>query len=153
LSALHSILVLGTAGRLFLFGATCVAAVTIVQSWLMAGLARRTGSLDAATARTLYDVATYWGPTLTAFTLLTLGAVVYASFGEHTLPSWLGYVAVVAFAEQLVETMTIVSTSGFTAPGGPMNSILGAGLTLLVWLLTGIVAARQPVSAGGSVPA
>ena len=44
----------------------------------------------------------------------------------------------IAFAEQAVETITVFGTHGFTAPGGDMNILLGAGLTL-AWLI-GLVA-------------
>jgi hypothetical protein len=46
---------------------------------------------------------------------------------------------VIAFAEQAIETITVFGTHGFTAPGGDMNLLLGAGLTavwfggLVVW--------------------
>ena len=48
----------------------------------------------------------------------------------------------VAFAEQAVETITVFGTHGFTAPGGAMNTVLGAGLTA-IWLAGLVVWAFQ----------
>jgi hypothetical protein len=49
------------------------------------------------------------------------------------IPGCLTGLGVIAFAEQAVETITVFGTHGFTAPGGGMNVLLGAGLTA-VWL-------------------
>ena len=136
----------GTAGRFYLLGGTAVLILTTVSSWVLLGLARRPESLDPALARTLLDVSAYWGPSLTAFTVLTLGAVAWVSLHDHRLPRWVGVLAMVAFVEQAVETVTVFGTSGFVAAGGPMNTMLGAGLTVLTWLVTGIAIARQTKS-------
>ena len=147
LFASHAILmrdwITGTAGRFYLLGATAILILTTLSTWVMTGLARRPESLDPATARTLLDVSAYWGPTLTSFTVLTLGAIAWASLLDHRLPRWVGVLATIALVEQAVETVTVFGTSGFIAAGGPMNTMLGAGLTVLTWLLAGIIAARQ----------
>jgi hypothetical protein len=99
--------------------------------------------LAPATARTLLDVADYWGPVLTSTTIMMLTPVVMASFGEDArLPRWLGGLAAVAVAEQLVETLTILGRKGFMAPGGPMNVIVGAGLVAVTLVALGFVVAR-----------
>ena len=54
--------------------------------------------------------------------------------GEAGLPRWLGVVGFVACAEQLVETISIFGSSGFTEPGGAMNLQLGAAL-VGIWLV------------------
>jgi hypothetical protein len=46
----------------FFFGAIAFAAETAVQGWLWAGMALHADQLQAATARTLLDVARFWGP-------------------------------------------------------------------------------------------
>lgn len=140
----------GVLGRVFLFGASAVAILTVVQSWITAGVARRPTDIDPATARTLLDVASYWGPTLTAFTMLTLGAIAIGAVHNGALPRWVGYIAAVVLIEQLVETITVTGTRGFMGAGGPMNTILGAGLTVVAWLLAGITAARRPIGAAHS---
>lgn len=54
--------------------------------------------------------------------------------GEAGLPRWLGVLGAVACAEQLVETITMFGSSGFTEPSGAMNLQLGAAL-VLSWIL------------------
>jgi hypothetical protein len=133
----------GTAGRFFLLGVTAVLILTTVSSWVLAGLARRPDALDPALARTLLDMSAFWGPTLTGFTVLSLGAIAWVSLKDGRLPRWLGVLAAVAVIEQTVETVTVFGTSGFIAAGGPMNTVLGAGLTVITWLLTGILVSRR----------
>jgi hypothetical protein len=59
----------------------------------------------------------------------------------------LGWLTGVTLVEQVVESITIFGTHGFTEPGGPMNLQLGAGLTTVSLLAIGIVIAREPVPA------
>ena len=128
---------------LFLIGAIAFLAETAVQTWLMLGLAWRGSELAPAAARTLLDVADYWGPVLTSTTIMMLVPVVAAAFGdERRLPRWLGVLAAVAVAEQLVETLTIFGHRGFMAPGGPMNVVLGALLVAIALIALGFVVAH-----------
>ena len=53
----------------------------------------------------------------------------------------------VAFAEQAIETITVFGTGGFIAPGGDMNLILGAALTL-AWLVGLVVWAAGRLGRG-----
>src|SRR4051794_8527926 len=50
---------------LFFFGAIAFAVETAIQGWFWAGLTLHADTLDPATARTLLDVASFWGPVLT----------------------------------------------------------------------------------------
>ena len=59
------------------------------------------------------------------------------------LPLWLGVVSAIAIVEQAIETITIFGHSGFTAPGGPMNLFLGAGLVTIAIIGRGIALARS----------
>lgn len=127
----------------FFFGAIALTAETAVQAWIWAGLAWHTDDLQPATARTLLDVASFWGPVLTSTTVTMLAPVVLvARRHDAGLPSWLGLVAGLAVAEQLVETVTVFGRHGFIAPGGPMNLYLGAGLVAVALLALGVTAAR-----------
>jgi apolipoprotein N-acyltransferase len=129
----------------FFFGAIALAAETAVQGWFWAGMSWHADQLQPATARTLLDVASFWGPVLTSTTVTMLAPVaLLALSGRAGLPRWLGIVAAVAVAEQLVETVTIFGTHGFIAPGGPMNIYLGAGLVAVTLLGLGITMARTP---------
>ena len=135
---------------LFLFGAIAYVAETAVQGWIWAGLAWHADELEPATARTLLDVADYWGPVLTSATLMMLAPIALLALGGRAgLPRWLGALAAVAAAEQLVETITIFGDEGFIAPGGPMNLQLGAGLVGVTFVCLGVVVGR----AIGSRPA
>ena len=58
------------------------------------------------------------------------------------LPRWLGVVTAVALVEQLVETITISGKTGFIAPGGTMDLMLGAYLTTIAFFCTGVAVAR-----------
>jgi hypothetical protein len=137
----------------FFFGAIAFAAETAVQAWIWAGMSWHAGQLEPATARTLLDVASFWGPVLTSATITMLAPVVLLALaGRAGLPRWLGVVSALALVEQLVETVTIFGKHGFIAPGGPMNVYLGAGLTAIALLGLGVVLARTPVSAVVSAP-
>lgn len=128
---------------LFLIGAIAFLAETAIQTWIALALSWHGSALSPATARTFLDVADYWGPVLTSTTIMMLTPVVMAAFGDDgRLPRWLGILAGVAVAEQLVETLTIFGKHGFMAPGGPMNVILGAVLVAVTLVALGFVVAR-----------
>lgn len=105
-----------------------------IQAWVWAALALHPSSLEPGASRTFLDLASFWGPLLTGATITMIGAVTVLGFMRPpAIPRWLTVLGVIAFVEQVVETITIFGTGGFIAPGGAMNLILGAGLTLL-WL-------------------
>lgn len=131
----------------FFFGAIAFVAETAVQSWVGPALAWHGTALAPSTARTILDVSNFWGPVLTSTTVLMLGPVALLAFAHNPrVPTWVGVVALIAVVEQLVETITILGTRGFIAPGGPMNMQLGAALTTLALVCIGIgLARRSPV--------
>jgi hypothetical protein len=118
----------------FLLGAAAFVVETAVQAWCWAALALHPDSLEPATARTVLDIASFWGPVLTGATTAMIGSVTVLGFrAQPLIPRWLVALGVIAFVEQAVETITVFGSHGFTAPGGDMNLLLGAGLTI-VWL-------------------
>ncbi|HVP29270.1 MAG TPA: hypothetical protein VMW35_08915 [Myxococcota bacterium] len=122
-------------GDVFLIGAIGIVATIAVQSWTWGGLALHADRLEPATARTVLDVALFWGPVLTGATTTMMAPVTLLALrGQAGLPRWLGVLGAVAFVEQAVETVTIFGSSGFTEPGGAMNLQLGAGL-VWAWIL------------------
>jgi hypothetical protein len=127
----------------FFFGAIAFAAETTVQAWIWAGLAWHASVLEPATARTLLDVARFWGPLLTSTTITMLAPIVVLAARGEEVPAWVGAVCAVALAEQVVETITVFGRHGFIAPGGPMNVGLGAGLTAVALLSVGYAASRS----------
>ena len=128
------------AGRVFLIGAVAFIVETAVTAWIWAGLALHPDSLEPASARLVLDVAIFWGPILTGATMTMIGAVTVLGLRRAPLiPRWLTVLGVVAFVEQAVETITVFGTEGFTAPGGELNVLVGAGISaifligLVVW--------------------
>jgi len=120
----------------FLIGAIVLCGSNAIQSWLLAGSALHADRLDPSVARTIWDVAAFWGPVLTAATLTMIAPVMLLGLRrQHGIPFWLGVLSAIAFGEQALETITIFGTNGFTEPGGAMNLQLGAGLTAL-WLFS-----------------
>jgi hypothetical protein len=141
----------------FQIGGTVLIVSIAVQSWIFGGLALHADRLEPATARTVLDVAVFFGPVLTgAFMTMIAPVTLVALRRDGTLPKWLGILGAVAFAEQAVETVTIFGSSGFTEPGGAMNLQLGAGL-VLSWLLAFAVWAGvrgiHPEAAASATPA
>jgi len=127
----------------FFVGAITFLAETAVSTWIWAGLSWHPDQLEPGAARTLLDITSFWGPVLTGATISMLAPVVLLSWGARAmLPRWLGIVGGITLAEQTIETITIFGHSGFTAPGGPMNLMLGAGLCTLWILCLGIALAR-----------
>lgn len=119
----------------FTIGGVVVLVCSAVQIWFGAGLALHADRLDPAIARTVLDVAVFFGPVLTGATTTMIGPVTLLALrGRAGLPMWLGLLGAVAFIEQSIETITIFGTTGFTQPGGAMNFQLGAALTL-AWML------------------
>ena len=119
----------------FFLGAITFVATTTVQAWSWGGLALHPRWLEPGTARTVLDVAIFWGPVLTGATMTMIAPVTLLALSHRVgLPRWLGILGLVVFAEQAVETATIFGATGFRAPGGEMNVLLGAGL-VATWLL------------------
>jgi hypothetical protein len=139
---------------IFLLGGAAFIVETAIQAWFWAALALHPDLLQPATARTVLDVTSFWGPILTGATTAMIGSVTVLGLRRNPLiPRWLTVLGVVAFTEQAVETITVFGTHGFISPGGDMNLLLGAGLTavwfggLVVW------AARQLGQAAPSLEA
>ena len=128
----------------FFVGAIVLIAETVVQGWVWAGLSLHANQLTPNTARTLLDVALFWGPLLTGATITMLAPIALLSFQRRAgLAPWLGVLSLIALVEQAIETITIFGSHGFTAPGGPMNLILGAGLVTIVFICTGVAVSRS----------
>ena len=129
----------------FFAGAVAFLAETAVQGWLWAALALHGSAASEGTVQLIFAAASYWGPVLTSTTVMMLAPVAVLGLGRADWPRWLGVVAAVAVAEQLVETVTVFGKTGFIAPGGPMNALLGAAVTAVALISLGVAAAhRQP---------
>jgi len=139
---------------MFFVGTIAILAETAVSTWFWAGLAWHPDQLSPPVARVLLDVASFWGPVINGATITMLAPVVALSWGQDALlPRWLGVLGTVTLGEQVVESVaTIFGTSGFAAPGGPMNLMLGAGLVTGWVLCLGLVLARRPDLGGPTTP-
>jgi hypothetical protein len=123
----------------FLLGAAMLLVALNIQAWTFGGLSVRPMDVDPAVARTVLDVAVFFGPVLTGTTITMMAPVTWTAFTEGSgLPGWLGLLGIVVITEQAVEMVTIFGSTGFTAPGGAMNMQLGAGLFTL-WLVAFVV--------------
>lgn len=141
----------GIGRDVLLLGAAAYAIEATVWQWTSGGLALHPDQLDAHTARTLLDITAYVGPMLTSAVILLAAPIGWASLRhDNSAPSWFGWLTVVLVVEQAVETVTVLGTSGFIAPGGPMNFPLGAGL-FMVWVIA--CGAVFPADSVARVPA
>ncbi len=132
-------------GYAFLAAAGAFVAQTMVLLWFSAGAALHADTIDPGIARSLLDVGAYYGPMLATTDVVMAGAVALVGLREGALPRWLGWVSAVFALEQLIETATVYGDSGFAAPGGDWNTVLGAGL-FGVWVLAlGFALSRAPV--------
>ena len=119
----------------FLIGGVSWLVSGAVFTWTWAGLAIHANSLEPAIARTVLDVAVFFGPVFTGTTVTMIAPVtVLALRSQAGLPRWLGAWGLIAVVEQAIETITVFGSTGFTQPNGAMNFQLGASLTL-GWLL------------------
>jgi hypothetical protein len=118
----------------FLAGVLGFAITAQVQAWVWAGMALHPEGLAPATARTLFDIAAFWGPLVNGSTTAMSAAVAALGFGpSRVIPRWLAWISVIFCLEQAVETVTVFGKQGFIAPGGAMNVYLG-GLLGFIWV-------------------
>jgi len=121
-------------GYAFLGAAGAFLAQASVSWWVLSGAALHAASIEPATARALMDVWAYFGPVLTTTDVVMAGALALAVFQAHVLPTWFGWLSAVFAVEQLAEVATVYGDSGFGAPGGDWNNVVGAAL-LAIWVL------------------
>ena len=136
---------------IFMAGVLGFAITAQVQAWFWAGLAFHPQGLDPAAARTIFDIAAYWGPLVNGSTVTMAAPIAALGFGgSPIIPRWLTWLSVIFLLEQAIETITVFGQIGFIAPGGPMNVYLGGVLGFLWvggvvrWALPRIDLAGQP---------
>jgi hypothetical protein len=134
----------GTSRDVMLLGAVGLVVPTTIWTWLGAGLALHAATMRADGARLVNDVRAYFGPVLTvSIILLVLPLGLAAWRGSGRLPRWFAWLTFGFAAEQAAESLTILGTRGFAAPGGAWNFEVGAVL-FLVWILAGGLAVSTP---------
>jgi hypothetical protein len=121
-------------GHIFLAGIVGAAITAQIQAWFWAGLAFQPQDLEPATARTIFAIASYWGPLVNGSMTVMAAAVAALGFGPAPIvPRWLTWLSVIFFVEQAIETVTVFGQTGFLAPGGTMNVYLG-GVIGFAWV-------------------
>lgn len=117
---------------IFFAGVLGFAITAQVQAWIWAGLAIHPEGLDPSAARTIFDIASYWGPLVNGSTTTMAAAFASLGFGaSKIIPRWLTWLSVIFFLEQAIETVTVFGQTGFIAPGGTMNVYLGGAIGFL----------------------
>jgi len=130
-------------GYAFLVAAGAFVAEATVSTWFLAGAAVHADTIDPSVARAIVDVGAYFGPVLTTTDVVLAGSVALAALREGSFPRWFGALSTIFAAEQVAELATVYGRSGFSAPGGEWNSVLGAGL-LIIWIVAlGAVVGRR----------
>jgi hypothetical protein len=134
---------------IFMAGVLGFAITAQVQAWFWAGLAFHPQGLDPAGARTIFDIAAYWGPLVNGSTMTMAAAVAVLGFGvSPVIQRWLMWLSVIFLLEQAIETITVFGQTGFIAPGGTMNVYLGGVLGFL-WVGGVVHWALQRIDSAG----
>jgi hypothetical protein len=135
----------GPAGYVFTIGSAMLLVEVSIAMWFITGLALHAVDVDPATARTFADVASMWGPVLTAADVMVAVPIALA-VKDGVFPRWLGVIAVIFALEQLIEMVTIVGAPGtFISPGGAMNFYVGGPLFVVFFLALGIALSTRPL--------
>jgi hypothetical protein len=133
----------GPSGYVFTIGSAVVIVELGIAMWFTGGLALHPDQLGSATARTVTDIVTMWGPILTAADIMVAVPILLAA-NDGRFPRWLGIIAAVFAVEQLIETITIIGPPGsFISPGGAMNFYLGGPLFILFFVALGVALSLQ----------
>ena len=128
----------GPSAHVFTIGSAVVLVEFFVATWFTAGLALHPDQLGSATARTVTDIVTLFGPILTVADIMVAVPILVAA-NEDRFPRWLAILAAVFAVEQLIETITIIGPpASFISPGGTMNFYLGGPLFIIFFLALGV---------------
>ena len=128
----------GPPGYVFTIGSALVLAEFFIAMWFSGGLALHPDQLGSATARTITDIASMFGPVLTAANIMVAVPILLAA-NDGRFPRWLAILAAVFAVEQLIETITIIGPpASFISPGGAMNFYLGGPLFIVFFLGLGV---------------
>jgi hypothetical protein len=112
--------------------ASIVAACVFVQVAAFHALAFRPNP-DSTRAALLNDLQSFTFQVATFPTILFLGAAAAAFFGTRRLPNWVGFLAALAAALQVVAWISFFAPAGILAAGGLLDIVSFAAL--LAWLV------------------
>jgi hypothetical protein len=143
----------GPPGYVFTIGSALVLVEFFIVMWFNGGLALHPDQLGSATARTIADITSMFGPILTVADIMVAVPILLAA-NAGRFPRWLGILAAVFAVEQLIETITIIGPpASFISPGGAMNFYLGGPLFIAFFLGLGVALSLEqsapPTTDGG----
>src|ERR1700682_932109 len=128
----------GPSGYVFTIGSAVVLVEMFISTWFTAGLALHPDQLGSATARTITDIVTMFGPILTVADIMVAVPILLAA-NDGRFPRWIAILAAVFAVEQLIETITIIGPpASFISPGGAMSFYLGGPLFIVFFLALGV---------------
>ena len=104
-----------TRGHVFTIGAAVVVVEVGIETWFTAGLALHPDQLGSATARTITDIVTMWGPMLTIAEIsVAVPILLAANDGRFRLGG--DDLAAVFAVEKLIETITTIGPPAASSP-------------------------------------
>jgi hypothetical protein len=104
-------------------GGLLLGAGALVATMGRLGLALGGEELDPESARTVFDVISFFEPVASGPVGLLAGAVAVAAFKQKVFPTWVGWVSAAYVAYEAVEAFTVYGTDGAFAPGDAINTI------------------------------
>ena len=135
-------LLAGLRSRIARFNADVFAGIAFGAGLLLAGLASvasivnlvlaaQAPDLGLDTVRSLYGLASFFPAVASGVVLALAAAVGVGALRNGALPPWVGYVSIAYAGYELIESFTVLATSGAFEPGGVVN---GLGTVLfLAW--------------------
>lgn len=106
------------------FGAGLIlAALASVASIVNLVLAAQAPDLGPDTVRSLYGLTSFFPAIATGVVLALAAAVGVGALRNGALPPWAGYASVAYAGYELIESFTVLATSGAFEPGGVVNAL------------------------------
>ena len=105
------------------FGAGIVlTGLAMVAAVVSLTLAAQAPDLGLDTVRSTYGLTSFYPAVATGAVLALAAAVGVASLRNGALPRWVGYASVAYAGYELIESFTVLATSGAFEPGGVVNA-------------------------------
>jgi hypothetical protein len=125
-------LLAGLRSRISRFNADVFAGIAFGAGLLLAGLsmvaavvsltlAAQAPDLGLDAVRSTYGLVSFYPAIATGVVLALAGAVGIAALRNGALPAWVGYVSLAYAGYEVLESFTVLATSGTFEPGGVVN--------------------------------
>ena len=126
-------LLAGLRSRVDRFGADVFAGIAFGAGLVLAGLAMvaavvsltlaaEAPDLGLDTVRATYGLTSFYPAVATGVVFSLAAAVGVGALRNHALPTWVGYISFAYAAYEVIESFTVLATSGAFEPGGVVNS-------------------------------